>query len=291
MASRIFWGLFFLAGGAAIVLNQLGLFSFMDLSLGHVIWSILLIAVFIKSIASRFWVGTFLSLFFLFWVLSAAFGIAKDFSWWPIFGAAVFLSIGFTILFRPKKKDWYFFSSYDYKDFAGNDNACESERIRNSERVYAETVDENTSASQNNAGGNSENTAEGNNYSDRMSEGNASSGTSADESEVYARANFGSTIKYVNSKNFKRAFVNCSFGAAKMYFDNACIAGEEAEINIEASFCGIELFIPREWQVLDEMDHIMGGVEEKNPQRHSVNGPRVRLTGHMKFSGIEIIYV
>ena len=273
MASRIFWGLFFLAGGTAIVLNQIGLFSFMDLSLGNVIWSVLLIAVFIKSIAHRFWFGTFISLFFLFWVLSSAFGLAVDFSWWPIFGAAIFLSIGFTILFKPKKKDWYFFSSYDFKDFAGSDSENETERIRNSEKVYAETVDDSINEEQNTTNENTE------------------SSSSPNDSEVYARANFGSTIKYVNSKNFKRAFVNCSFGATKMYFDNAVILNDEAEINIEASFCGIELYIPHEWQVLDEMDHIMGGVEEKNPQRHSINGPKVRLKGNMKFSGIEIIYV
>lgn len=291
--SRIFWGLFFLAAGVAIFLNQWGLFSFMELSLGDIIWTILLLVVIIKSLAHRFWFGTFLALFFLIMIYSELLGIPNSLSWWPILGAAIFLSIGFSILFKPKKNQWYYFAgNFDEKGSCSDDD-----RIKRSKKVDSETYDGKSGANTESNQSSSEYSADDSTeyYSSTNETGNggvhSSSATSDDESEVYVKTSFGSSIKYVNSNNFKKAKVDCSFGSIKLYFDNAVIANGEAEIKIDASFCGIELFIPSEWQLIDDMDHMLGGVEEKNPQRMKSSGPKVRMSGQMKFSGIEIIYI
>ena len=282
LASRIFWGLIFLAAGAAIVLNQLGVFPFMDLSLGNMIWTVVLVIILIKSLANKFWFGVFLSAAFLIMIFGDIIGLPTDLRWWPIFGAAVFLSIGFTILFRPKKRKWYYFGgSYDY------DDACaERDRVNNGRRVDAEFIYDDSNTCQNSEGETYQNS---NNTGDNT---NSTSSSSDNESEIYAKASFGSTIKYVNSKSFKRALLNCNFGSMKVYFDNAEIIGGEATIAIDGSFCGIELFIPSNWVVIDEIDHVLSGMDEKNPRRgNSSNGPIVRITGNIKFSGIEIIYI
>jgi hypothetical protein len=57
-----------------------------------------------------------------------------------------------------------------------------------------------------------------------------------DADTVDFAVNFGSSIKYINSENFKKANLISSFGALKVYFDNAKIVGDEANINLDVSF-------------------------------------------------------
>ena len=112
-----------------------------------------------------------------------------------------------------------------------------------------------------------------------------------DESNVEYKVNFGSGIKYVNSENLKTANLSCSFGALKVYFDNSKPDVEGARINIEASFSGVELYIPKTWKIVNEVNVSLGGIEEKNNRYNTGEGSTVTLTGKISFSGVEIIYV
>lgn len=111
-----------------------------------------------------------------------------------------------------------------------------------------------------------------------------------DKENIYCNCKFSGVIKYVTSENFKKADLDCSFGGLKVYFDNAQISGNQAEINANVSFGGIELYLPRQWNVIHDADVMLGGIEEKN-RMQSPDGPTVYLTGNLKFSGITIIYV
>ncbi len=108
---------------------------------------------------------------------------------------------------------------------------------------------------------------------------------------IECKNSFGACIKYINSENFTKGYVNTSFGGTKLFFDNACIHEEYAELNIHGSFCGIELFVPKTWTVTSQVDTILAGITEKNPKIHVDGGSRLLLTGDLKFAGIEIIYV
>lgn len=101
---------------------------------------------------------------------------------------------------------------------------------------------------------------------------------------------FAGSIKYINSDDFKRANIKCSFGAMKVYFDNAIIQNGQAIVDVDVSFAGVELFVPKEWYVDNLVDASFGGVEEKN---RSISGgtPVLRLVGECSFAGITIIYV
>lgn len=114
---------------------------------------------------------------------------------------------------------------------------------------------------------------------------------SPDESEIDFSVNFSSSIKYINTKEFKKANLSCSFGALKVYFDNAELSENGAEIKLDISFGGVELFIPKKWRVVNELNVNLAGVEEKNASMPLEGGPAVRLTGDIRLSGIEIIYV
>jgi predicted membrane protein len=111
-----------------------------------------------------------------------------------------------------------------------------------------------------------------------------------DKSTVDLAINFGSCIKYVNTDDFKKANIRCSFGSMKVYFDNAKIDGDEAVVNLDISFGGVELYIPREWKIVNKADVSLGGIEEKT--RTLGDGKKtLYIYGKVSLSGVEIIYI
>ena len=98
------------------------------------------------------------------------------------------------------------------------------------------------------------------------------------------------SIKYVNSDDFQSADLHCAFGSLKVYFDNAVIQNGEAVLHLDVSFGGVELYVPRNWTVVNKASAAFGGIDEKN-NNHSSGGPVVKLTGKVSFGGVEIIYV
>jgi predicted membrane protein len=111
-----------------------------------------------------------------------------------------------------------------------------------------------------------------------------------DEDIVYVDLKFGSSIKYVNTDNFKEANLNCRFGDLAIYFNNAKIKGDNATINLDASFSGVEIYIPNEWKVINNIDNNLAGIEEKNNHNSETN-KTVTITGRVSFAGVEIIYI
>ena len=111
-----------------------------------------------------------------------------------------------------------------------------------------------------------------------------------DGSKISYGTSFGSSIKYVNSDDFKQANLDCSFGAMKVYFDNAVIQSGSAVINLRVSFSGVELYIPKEWKIVNRAGVSLGAITEKNrPQPGET--PVVTITGSVSFGGVDIIYV
>lgn len=111
---------------------------------------------------------------------------------------------------------------------------------------------------------------------------------SGDVVECYMK--YGSSVKYIKSENFQKAVVKCSFGAMKVYFDNAKIPSGRAEVTLEVSFAGVELFIPREWNVINEVDAMLGGIDEKGKMLSS-DGPTLVINGSVSLAGVEIHYI
>ncbi len=112
-----------------------------------------------------------------------------------------------------------------------------------------------------------------------------------DNSDVVCYSHMGSTIKYINTKELEKALIDCSFGAATVYFDNAEIKGNSATLQIDCSFGGIELYIPKSWQVEQRIDVFLGGIEEKGRKDQTSDGPTLILTGRIKLSGITVYYI
>lgn len=105
--------------------------------------------------------------------------------------------------------------------------------------------------------------------------------------EVNVDATF-SGIKLQNdSPSFKGGRIAINFGGLELDLREAVMDGPEATIEVNATFGGIELRIPREWQVVVQMRATMGSVEDKSVPP-AAPSHRLVLRGETLFGGIEI---
>lgn len=105
--------------------------------------------------------------------------------------------------------------------------------------------------------------------------------------EVNVDATF-SGIKLQNdSRSFRGGRIILTFGGLELDLREAVMEGAEVIIEIDAKFSGIELRVPREWQVMVQMHTAMGSVEDKSVPPVSP-GHRLVLRGETMFGGVEI---
>lgn len=107
---------------------------------------------------------------------------------------------------------------------------------------------------------------------------------------VDINVSFGASAKYINTKNLEKVNVSCSFGAVKIYLDNASLKDDKAIVDFNVSFAGVELYVPKNFRIENNVDASLGGIDEKNT-KGNVTDKTLILTGKINLSGIEIIYV
>jgi hypothetical protein len=240
---RIFWGLFFIAAAATVVLSALGILTF-GVNIGWLILGLLLVAIFLHSLFSLHWFGVFIPAAAIVTILAKITDTLDitDSTIGAVWIAAGLLSIGFSVLFRSRREPHHWRHAHATSHGRQYDK---HERVINSK----------------------------------------------DDSEIFVDVNFGSTVKHVNTKDFKHANFKCSFGSITAYFDDADIKKDKAIIEISASFSGIELYIPKTWHIINSINSNLAGVQEKNSPHLGENPKTVTLVGQLNLSGVEIIYV
>lgn len=111
-----------------------------------------------------------------------------------------------------------------------------------------------------------------------------------DESNIIQKTSFSGITKYINSDDFKQADLDCSFGAMEIYFDKADIKDGKAIVRIKAFCSGIELFVPKEWTIENQIMTTIGGVDTKNKNLPDGSATLV-LIGDMTLSGLTITFI
>ena len=111
-----------------------------------------------------------------------------------------------------------------------------------------------------------------------------------DGENVKYQVSFGAGVKYVNSENFKKGYFSCKFGAMSVYFDNAKPSKDGTEIVLDVAFAGVELYIPKDWNVVTEASVMLGGLDESR-RREKKDGPTVTIKGNISLAGVDIIYI
>ena len=80
---------------------------------------------------------------------------------------------------------------------------------------------------------------------------------------IQATALFGGVERRISVNNFRRGNVSAIMGGVELDFRSADIEGEEAILNVEAIFGGIELSVPERWHVVYEGESIFGGYSDE----------------------------
>jgi predicted membrane protein len=109
------------------------------------------------------------------------------------------------------------------------------------------------------------------------------------DNNPYINVNFGSTNRSLRADCLETAQLICNFGAIKLSFDqaNPCPSGAKAVIS--CSFGGIELFVPKHWRVIDNLNCSLGGVDiDKTLTAQAENAPKLTLTGSVSLGGVNV---
>ena len=109
---------------------------------------------------------------------------------------------------------------------------------------------------------------------------------------VFAKESFGASCKYLHSDSLESGHFQVSFGAMEVYFDQAQLSPEGAEILLEVSFGAIELYIPRHWNAFTDIHTSLAGVENDNRyNKADPDSPKLTIKGNVYLGGVEIHYV
>ena len=272
--NKIFWGVFLVLAAVFLIVSQMGLVEGVGVLsiLFAIFWAAQLIAGIVKLSFGRI----LFSLAFLAIIFDEQLGI-EAITPWTVLGAALLGTIGLNMIFRKKRKKYYHYESNWYG--ASQESGYQGEK---ESYVDGKIVEDGGDGSDTRSGG-----SDGGDGS-----GTHSGGPGSGDGSVYFETSFASAVKYVSTDDFRRACINCKFGAIKVYFDNAVIQRGGAQIELHASFSGVELYVPSHWKLVNHLDSGFSGVEEQN-ERRSGDGPEVEvlLTGSVSFSGVEVIYI
>lgn len=117
-------------------------------------------------------------------------------------------------------------------------------------------------------------------------------GTSESADSLFFSEIFAGSNKYIRSPNLKRVRARTIFGGMNLYFENAVLDPNGAVLDITCLFGGMELYLPRDWEITNHATMIFSGINERTPGVHGVVGaPKLTLTGYSMFGGVTIYYI
>ncbi len=112
-----------------------------------------------------------------------------------------------------------------------------------------------------------------------------------DDNCPYASVRFGSASKYLHSTALYGGQFSASFGSLEIFFDQAILAQNGAEIFVDCSFGTIKLYVPRSWYVTDSVNNTLGGVNNDSDSNAPEGIPQLNITGNVQFGTVEVLYV
>lgn len=67
--------------------------------------------------------------------------------------------------------------------------------------------------------------------------------------------------RYIHSQNLKTVTIDSSMGDVSVYLDDAKAAGDEVIMNVNTSMCDVNVYIPSDWQVENNMQNSLSNVD------------------------------
>ena len=112
-----------------------------------------------------------------------------------------------------------------------------------------------------------------------------------DDNNPYVKVSFGSYSKYLHADALKSGEFVASFGSLQVFFDQVTLDPAGAEVMVDCSFGEVELFIPRQWRVIDKLHASLGNIENHSHDNPAEGAPQIILRGKVSFGNVEIKYV
>ena len=89
-----------------------------------------------------------------------------------------------------------------------------------------------------------------------------------------------------NSSSFTGGSASAVMGGVKLDFRDAAMQGNQATINVSAIMGGVEIHVPRTWEVVNHIVPVMGGVNNHTDQREATK--RLIIEGTVLMGGLDI---
>lgn len=109
-----------------------------------------------------------------------------------------------------------------------------------------------------------------------------------DPDNIKISTSFGGVQKYVESRNFTSATVESTCSGVEIFFDKATMNTDGANIFFDAKCSGIQLYVPRDWQVVDKLDSFMSGVTIGKSNESPL---KLTLRGKVSLCGVDVKYI
>ena len=126
----------------------------------------------------------------------------------------------------------------------------------------------------------------------KFNNGNTNYATIDRESGQYVTANvkFGGLQKYIESEDLRRVDLTAHFGGAEVYLNNAKVPSGEAIVTLDCKCSGVEIYVPREWNVINKVDVMMGAVNLSG-KNTGASGVNLILIGNASLCGVDIKFI
>lgn len=230
---KIFWGIFFIVMAVIVVISRFDILP--NISVFTFLATVIFGWVLLDGIRHRNFYEILFPIAFLYILYDEPLGI-ELLTPWTVLVAALFLSIGLTLLFGGKKHHKHAI------EFEWNSNGIG----KNNEQCGGESI--------------------------------------------HCENNFGAAIRYIHSDCFAKAHLENNFGTMTVYFDNAIIQGNIANVKVDNNFGEMILYLPKEWRIQNNLQHCFGSINEHGKPIETSNAT-LHLYGDTSFGNVEIYYV
>ena len=112
------------------------------------------------------------------------------------------------------------------------------------------------------------------------------SGTTADDLNISQV--FSGSSRKIESQSFRGGKADVVFGSAEIDLRGAKLAGGQATLVLSAVFGGIEVFVPRDWQIVLEGTPVLGSIESHKKAGTVPPTQTLTIKGSAVFGSIEV---
>lgn len=112
-----------------------------------------------------------------------------------------------------------------------------------------------------------------------------------DENFVNIEAYFGGRKEIITSKQFSGCAATAICGGAEINLMQADNIIQPMVIDLRVVFGGIEIIVPSHWEIVNEVDVLFGGIEDKRNLRTAADigeSKKLLLRGSVTFGGLEL---